>query len=67
MTRRLRSVLLAGCGLVLALEAPVTFTVVGEDWRGPYPEVEPSAASLAGPIGALDLVIAMALLAHLPG
>ena len=68
MTRRLRAVLLAGCALVGALEAPGAFTVLSEDWRGPYPEVpDANAAASAGPIRALDLALAIALVAHLPG
>ena len=68
MTRKVQALLLAGCALVVALEAPGAIRVVSEDWRGPYAEDgEASAASIARPVLALDLALAIALVANLPG
>ena len=37
MRRRTKLFLLAGCALVLALEAPRTLADLAAGWRGPYP------------------------------
>ncbi len=37
MRRRTKLLLVAGCALVLALEAPRTLADLAAGWRGPYP------------------------------
>lgn len=47
MSRATRTFLLAGCALVLALEAPLTARVVAAGWNGPYATARDTAADAA--------------------